>query len=173
MKSFFSNLIAAGNETTRSSLSGAMLGLWRFPDERYALASAPQLMGNAVKELLRWYSPVIQMARTALRDVEIGGQAVAEGDRVAMLYGAGNHDPEVFINPRRLELRRSNASEHISFGHGVHHCVGFRLAQLQMKTILSAILTRYPDFTIESEPSYLRSNFVQAIKSLPFCLTKR
>ncbi|MFC3712797.1 cytochrome P450 [Sphingoaurantiacus capsulatus] len=165
-KSFFSNMIAAGNETTRSSLAGALWALWRFPDQRRRLVDDPSLIPAAINELLRWHSPVFQMARTATQDVVIGGETIAAGERVAMLYGAGNHDPAVFDDPHTLDITRANAKAHLAFGYGIHHCAGLRLATLQLKHILTAFLTAYPDYEVIEPPRFIRSNFVGAMKSL-------
>ena len=169
-KSFFSNMIAAGNETTRSSLAGALWALVRNPDQRQLLLDDPALIAGATNELLRWYSPVDQMARTAKRDVVVGGTTVQAGERVALLYGAGNHDPAVFADPHRLDVRRENASRHLTFGYGVHHCLGSRLAQLQLRVILEAFLAAFPNYALDGEPTWLRSNLVQAMKTLPIRL---
>lgn len=169
-KSFFSNMIAAGNETTRSSLGGAIWALGRNPDQRRLLVEDPQLIAKSLTELLRWFSPVYQMARTARRDVEVGGTLVREGERVAMLYGAGNHDPVAFPDPHRLDLRRERTSSHLTFGYGVHHCLGSRLALMQLKLILEAFLQAFPNYELAGEPSYIRSNLVRAMKSMPIRL---
>jgi len=170
--SFFSNLIAAGNETTRSSLSGAIWLLSRHPDQRRQLVEDPSLIPNAVQEILRWFSPVFHMARTAKCDLELGGQAIAAGDQVALLYGAGNHDPAAFVDPHRFDVRRANANRHITFGYGIHHCLGSRLAAMQLTIILEAFLGAFPDYTVMGEPEYIRSNFVGAMKRLPISLRK-
>lgn len=169
-KSFFSNMIAAGNETTRSSLAGALWALHLFPEERAKLVADPSLIPGAVNELLRWVSPVFQMARTATRDVEVGGQTVRKGERVAMLYGAGNHDPAMFVDPHRLEVGRANAARHITFGYGIHHCLGSRLAGLQLRLILESFLSQFPNYKVLADPVYIRSNFVGAMKALPLRL---
>ncbi|MGH6650733.1 MAG: cytochrome P450 [Sphingopyxis sp.] len=169
-KSFFSNMIAAGNETTRSSLAGALWALSLFPDQRRLLVENPERTGAAVQELLRWFSPVFQMARTAKKDVMVGGTMVRAGERVAMLYGAGNHDPAVFADPHRLDFDRPNANRHVTFGYGVHHCLGSRLATMQLGLILEAFLRRYPDYQVIGEPDYILSNFVGAMKALPIGL---
>ncbi len=169
-KSFFSNTIAAGNETTRSSLSGALWALSRHPDEQAKLAADPGLIVGAVHELLRWFSPVVQMARTATTDVEVGGTMVRAGEVVAMLYGAGNRDPAMFENPHRLQVDRANANRHLTFGYGLHHCLGVRLAIVQMRIMLEALIGRYPRFRVLAEPRYVRSNFVMAMKALPLRL---
>ena len=169
-KSFFSNMISAGNETTRSSLAGAIWGLGHHPDQRRLLLDAPALIPPAIHELLRWFSPVYQMARTATRDVDVGGTRIRAGERVAMLYGAGNHDPAIFADPHRLDLGRANAQRHLAFGYGVHHCLGWRLAVLQLRLILEAFLTAFPDYALAAEPTYVRSNMVRAMKTLPIRL---
>lgn len=165
-QSYFSNLIAAGNETTRSTLAGAVWALSRNPAERDRLAADPALINGAVNELVRYFSPVYQMMRTAKVDLEIGGERVREGERVVMLYGAANHDPAVFDDPHRLDLTRSNAARHLSFGTGAHHCLGSRLGLMQLRLILSGFLQRYPRFQVVGEPVFLFTNFVQAIKHL-------
>lgn len=166
-KSFFSNMIAAGNETTRSSLGGAIWALATHPDQRRLLLDDPQLIPKSLTELLRWFSPVFQMARTARRDVDVGGTLVREGERVAMLYGAGNHDPAAFPDPHRLDLLREGTARHLTFGYGVHHCLGSRLALMQLRLILEAFLGAFPDYELAGEPRYLRSNLVRAMKDLP------
>lgn len=157
-------LLAAGNETTRNSLTGGLLALARFPDERRKLASDPALMNRAVEELLRFVTPVVQMMRTAIGDVQLGDTTIPAGERVVMLYGAANHDPAVFDDPHALRLDRANAREHLAFGVGAHHCLGAHMARMQMRIALDAFLRRYPDFTISAEPEYLQSNFVSSVK---------
>ncbi len=169
-KSFFSNMLGAGNETTRSSLAGAIWALSQHSHERDRLLAEPNLMGSAIHELLRYVSPVYHMARTATRDVELSDKKIASGERVAMMYGAGNRDPEVFEDPHRLDLSRANASSHLTFGIGIHHCLGSRLAGMQLRAILSTFLAAYPRFEVVAPPVYLASNFVAAIKSLPLRL---
>lgn len=165
-KSFFSNILAAGNETTRSSLSGSVLALARNPDQRARLVADPGLVGGAVNELLRFYSPVYQMMRTAKEDLEIGGQSIAAGERVVMLYGSGNHDPAVFEDPHALDVTRANAVRHLSYGAGAHHCVGSRLASMQLRIILEEFLPRFPAYEVIGEPAFVATNFVASIKSM-------
>lgn len=164
--SYFSNMIAAGNETTRSSLSGALWALELHREAREALLADPTLLPTAIDEMLRWYTPVYHMARTATVDVEIAGAAIAQGERVAFLYGAGNHDSAVFEDPQRLDIRRANASRHITFGYGVHHCLGWRLGTMQLRLIVDALLRRFPRYEVLEEPAYVASNFVRAMKSM-------
>ncbi len=164
--SFFSNLLAAGNETTRTTLASCMVAMGRSPDQKRRLLDDPGLIAGAIPEFLRWVSPVYHMARVAKRDVTIGGCRIAEGERVALLYGAGNHDPAMFADPHRLDIDRANASRHLAFGWGIHHCLGSRLAVLQLRLLLQALLTRFPDHQVIGEPGYIASNFVAAIKHL-------
>lgn len=157
-------LLAAGNETTRNSLTGGLLALARFPEERRKLASDSSLVNGAVEELLRFVTPVIQMMRTATCDVELGGVTIPEGERVVMLYGSANRDPAVFEEPHMLRVDRANAREHIAFGIGTHHCLGAHMARMQMRIAIEAFLRRYPDFAQVGEPEYLQSNFVCSVK---------
>lgn len=169
-KSFVSNLLAAGNETTRTSLSGSILALAEHPEQRQHLVDDPALLASGTAELLRYVSPVFQMMRTATNDVELNGTSIKAGERVVMLYGAANHDPEIFENPHDLDLSRPNAAKHLTFGMGVHHCLGSRLAVLQLRAILSEFLRRFPNYEIIGAPVYVKNNFVGAIKSLPIKL---
>ena len=164
--SFFSNLLAAGNETTRTTFAGCMIALSRFPDVKQRLVAEPDLIARAIPELLRWISPVYHMARTAKRDVVIGGQKIAQGERVAMLYGAGNHDPLMFENPHQVMIDRPNTSRHLTFGWGIHHCLGQRLGIMQLRLMLEALLAHFPNSTVIGEPAYIATNFVAAIKKL-------
>lgn len=165
-RGMFTLLLAAGNETTRNSLSGSIVALSRFPEQRRQLCDSPSDIARAIPELLRFISPVIQMKRVAVNDIVIAGQEIHKGASVAMLYGAANRDPAVFDEPNKLDLQRSNANQHLSFGIGIHHCLGARIATMQLNAILRALLTRFPDISIADEPEYLQSNFVCGIKKL-------
>ena len=166
-KSFFSNMISAGNETTRSTLAGSIWALAKNPDQRRLLLDDMSLLPSAVNELIRWFSPVYHFSRVAKQDTVVGGQPIKAGEHVAMLYGAGNHDPAMFPNPHQLDLRRENAKANIAFGYGVHHCLGSRLGIMQLNLILAAFLKAFPHYEVTGEPSYVRSNLVQAMKVLP------
>lgn len=166
-KSYFSNMMGAGNETTRTSLAGAAWTLSQHADERAKINADPALLANGVSEMLRYFTPVYQMARTAVRDVTIDDCHIRPGERVVMLYGAGNRDPDMFADPHRFDVTRTNAGRHISFGIGIHHCLGTRLAQLQLRIILGAFLERYPRYACTNAPVFLGSNFVAAVKRLP------
>jgi len=162
----FTLLLAAGNETTRNSLTGSIVALSKFPRERAWLAANLDGLDHAIEELQRFVTPVIQMMRVAKEDVSLGGRSISAGDRVVMLYGAANRDPAVFTNPHALELARPEARQHVSFGVGIHHCLGARLARMQLRILLQRLLTRFPNIEAVSEPRYLRSNFVSGVKSL-------
>lgn len=162
---FFALMIGAGNETTRNAISGSIHALARFPGQRRVLANDPTAWTTAIEELLRFLSPVIHMRRTALVDTEILGQSVAAGEKVVILYGAANRDPEVFDSPNDLDVRRSNARRHFAFGTGIHQCLGAVLARMELRIVLKEFLARFPNYRTHTEPTYLRSNFVHGIKS--------
>jgi len=158
--------IGAGNETTRNVISASLLELWRHPQARQELVDHPELIGPATDELLRFITPAIHMRRTATEDTEIGGQKVANGEKVVMFYGAANRDPEMFPDPDRFDIRRENAKRHLSFGIGIHRCIGALIAQMELRIFLEEFLPLYPAYEITSEPKYLRHNFVHAIKTM-------
>lgn len=162
--------IGAGNETSRNSITGSLLALAAHPDQRELLLREPSLSGNAADELLRYVTPAIHMRRTATADTEVGGQRIAQGEKVVMFYAAANRDPGVFPDPDRLDLARENAKRHLSFGIGIHRCIGALLAKMELRVFLEEFLPRYPRYEVLSEPSILRHNFVHAIKSLQISL---
>ncbi len=164
---FCTILIAAGNETTRNSLSGSIWELTNHPTERAKLLARPEIIPDAIEEFLRHVTPVIQMMRTALEDVEIGGQQIKAGQRVVMLYGAANHDPAVFQDPHQLDVTRPNAKKHLAFGIGIHYCLGARLATMQLRSILAELLKKFPKIEAVDAPSYMAGNFVLGVKTLP------
>jgi cytochrome P450 len=106
------------------------------------------------------------MRRTAVVDTEIGGQKIAAGEKVVMLYGAANRDPTVFASPDQIQIDRPNARRHLAFGIGIHRCIGALLAQAELRIFLEEFLPHYPDYVVVSRPDYLRHNFVHAIKSM-------
>ncbi len=159
-------IVFAGNDTTRNTLSGTMKLLTEFPDQRAKLAARPELGANAANEFIRMVSPVIYMRRTATRDAEIGGQMIAEGEKVIMYYGAANRDPAMFENPDALDVERANADKHIAFGYGPHVCVGKRVAQIQLQEAYKQILARFPNATWTGDIDIAPNNFVHAISRL-------
>lgn len=165
---FWILLVIAGNETTRNSLSGAVIalqeqGLWN------ALAAEPGLLATGVDELVRHVSPVMQFRRTATRDTELAGQRIRAGDRVVMWYGAANRDPAVFADPHRLDLAR-DPNPHLAFGTGPHFCLGSRLAKLEISVMLAELLRRHPRLRLDGEPRRITSSFISGVEHLPVAL---
>lgn len=156
----------AGNETLRNAIPGAVLTLIEHPDAYDQLLAHPELLPSAIEEMLRFWPPVIHFRRTATRDIELGGQTIGIGDKVAVYHVAANRDPAVFTNPHRFDITRSE-SEHVSFGFGPHFCIGSHLARLQMRSMLGEILGQLGRLSLDGEPVRLRSNFQQGLKSLP------
>jgi cytochrome P450 len=159
-------IVFAGNDTTRNSLSGTMRLLTQFPELREQLKADPSLYPNFVHEALRMVTPVTYMRRTATRDTELGGQPIAEGDKVVMYYPAANHDPAKFANPHKFDIHRANAKEHLSFGNGPHVCLGQRVANMQLEAAYKQILARFPNVRWTGEQTLAPNNFVNAISSL-------
>ncbi|MDG2333212.1 MAG: cytochrome P450 [Myxococcota bacterium] len=167
---FFMLLILAGNETTRNAISGGMLALSEHPDERSKLAADLSLLPSATEEILRYVSPVISMRRTATRDTEIGGQKIAENDKVVMFYPSANRDPEIFDRPDVFDIQR-DPNVHLAFGWGPHFCLGANLARAEIRTIFAELLTRLPDIEVCGPVRRLRSSTVNSIKSMPVRFT--
>ncbi|MEP6784521.1 MAG: cytochrome P450 [Sphingomonadales bacterium] len=162
-------LAIAGNETTRNATSGAMLALFENPEARAALTTDPSLMPTAVEELLRWVTPIIYMARTASKDVEIGGQTITAGEKVVLFYPSANRDEAVFENPFSLNLSRK-PNRHLTFGFGRHSCLGNDLARIELRAVMGELLQRFPAMQLSGPVSRLRSNFVGGIKHMPVVL---
>jgi cholest-4-en-3-one 26-monooxygenase len=167
---FFFLLVIAGNETTRNAMSGGVQALCEFPKERARLLADRALLDTAVDEMVRWVSPVMQFRRTAQRDTELAGQAIREGDKVVMYYGAANRDERAFADAGRFDVAR-DPNPHLGFGFGVHFCLGASLARMEMRTMFEELLRRLPDLELAAPPARLRSNFINGIKSLPVRFT--
>lgn len=170
---FWLLLIVAGNETTRNSLSGGIIALlqgghWKGLAAEVA-AGTRNVDQTVTDELVRFVSPVMTFRRTATRDVVLGGQNVRAGDKVVLWYGAANRDPEVFENPHTLDLDR-DVNPHLGFGIGPHFCLGTRLARLQISTMLTELLTRFPDLALDGDPTYVGSTFINGVEHLPVTL---
>ena len=168
-------LIVGGNDTTRNSISGGLLALNQFPDQYAKLQADPSVIPNMVAEIIRWQTPLAYMRRTALQDVELGGKTIRKGDKVAMWYVSGNRDETVIENPNELVIDRDRARQHLSFGFGIHRCVGNRLAEMQLRITWEEILKRWPDQRIEvlQEPRRVHSSFVKGYEELMVALPKR
>jgi cytochrome P450 len=160
-------LIVGGNDTTRNSISGGLLALNRFPDQYRKLRDDPALVDNMVPEIIRWQTPVSYMRRTALRDVEFGSKMIREGDKVLMWYTSGNRDEEVFERPDDFIVDRRNARNHISFGFGIHRCLGLRLAEMQLRVIWQEIMKRFPVIEVVGEPKRILSSLLRGYEELP------
>jgi cytochrome P450 len=159
-------LIIAGNETTRNALSGGIQALCENPEQLDRLRRDPSLLPQAIEEILRWVSPVMQFRRTAMRDSRIGDRDIRKGDKVVMYYGAANRDPEVFEDPELFDITR-RPNPHLAFGVGTHFCMGSHIARLEMRVTLAEFLRRFPKLSLAGPPERLQSNFISGIKRLP------
>jgi cholest-4-en-3-one 26-monooxygenase len=161
---------AAGNDSTRSVFTSGMLGLFENPDQLRLLLSDPGLTDGAVEELLRMYPAFSHFRRTATRDVEIHGETIREGDKVLLWYVSSNRDESFYSHPQRLDVTRK--PDHQAFGAGGRHfCLGAALARLEIKTLLTETLRRFPDIEPAGEPTRARSLFLNQLKTLPVRFT--
>jgi cytochrome P450 len=160
-------LIVGGNDTTRNSISGGVLALNQYPDQYHKLVNDPSLVANMVPEIIRYQSPVAHMARTALEDTQLGGKPIKQGDKVVMWYVSGNRDADEIEDADRFVIDRANARKHLSFGYGVHRCLGNRLGELQLRVLWEEVLKRFPKIEVVGDPVYLKSSFIRGIRELP------
>ena len=160
-------LIVGGNDTTRNSISGGVLALNTFPDEYDKLRADHSLIPNMVAEIIRWQTPLAFMRRTALEDVELQGKQIRKGDKVVMWYASGNRDETKFTEPDRLIIDRANARNHISFGFGIHRCMGNRLAEMQLRVLWQEIMQRFEHVEIVGDVKRVKSNFIRGYSDLP------
>ncbi len=160
-------LIVGGNDTTRNSMTGGLMALNQFPDEYRKLIGDPDLAESAVSEIIRYVTPVIHMRRTALCDADLAGQKIKAGDKVVMWYVSANRDEDAIGDPNRLIIDRARPRQHVSFGFGIHRCVGNRLAELQLKILWEEILKRFPMIEVMGEPKRIYSNFIHGFSSMP------
>jgi cytochrome P450 len=160
-------LIVGGNDTTRNSISGGLLFLSQNPGEYAKLRANPSLIETMVPEIIRYQTPLSHMRRTALEDLEFGGQRIRAGDKVIMWYLSGNRDADAIEEPDRFIIDRPRPRQHLSFGFGIHRCVGNRLAEMQLKILWEEILRRFPVIEVVGPPKRIFSSFVRGISELP------
>jgi cytochrome P450 len=160
-------LIVGGNDTTRNSISGGVLALNENPSEYQKLRDDPSLIPNMVSEIIRWQTPLAHMRRTATQDTELQGKKIKKGDKVVMWYVSANRDDSVIDRADEFLIDRKNAKQHLSFGWGVHFCMGSRLAEMQLRILWGEILERFREVEVVGEPVRVRSNFVKGFSQLP------
>ena len=160
-------LIVGGNDTTRNSMTGGLLALCQHPAEWAKLRAKPTLVDSLVPEIIRWQTPVAYMRRTALADTELGGKQIKKGDKLAMWYLSGNRDESAIAQADQFIIDRARPRQHLSFGFGIHRCVGNRLAELQLKILWQEMLARFETIEVVGEPRRVLSNFVHGFTHLP------
>jgi cytochrome P450 len=160
-------LIVGGNDTTRNSMTGGLIALAENPAELEKVRARRELIPSLVSEIIRWQTPVLHMRRTARRDVELCGRKIARSDKVVMWYISGNRDEDKIERADEFIVDRAKPRQHLSFGAGIHRCVGDRLAEQQMRILWEEILQRDLRFEITGPPTRLYSNFIRGIRSLP------
>ena len=163
-------LIVGGNDTTRNSISGGVLALNQNPGEYNKLRNNPGLITSMVPEIIRWQTPLAHMRRTALQDVELGGKTIRKGDKVVMWYVSGNRDEDVIERPNDFIIDRKQPRHHLSFGFGIHRCMGNRLAEMQLRVLWEEIMKRFEFVEVVGEPERTPSVFVKGYTHLPVVL---
>ncbi len=166
-------LIVGGNDTTRNTISGSIYALSQNPDQERIRRANPEVIPSMVSETIRWQTPLAYMRRTALEDFELHGKTIKAGEKIAMWYVSGNRDETVIDRPNDYWIERPRVRQHLSFGFGIHRCVGNRLAELQLKIIWEEILKRFPRIDVVGPPKRVYSSFVHGYEHLPVVIPTR
>jgi cytochrome P450 len=166
-------LIVGGNDTTRNTMSGSIYSLNKYPEQFDKLKANHELITAFVPEVIRWQTPLSYMRRTATRDTELGGKQIKKNDQLLMWYISANQDEDMFENAEAIDIDRPNADRHLSFGYGIHFCMGSRLAELQLRILWEEILNRFEDIEVQDEPTRTFSSFVHGYTELPVQVKRR
>ncbi|NDH11213.1 MAG: cytochrome P450 [Actinobacteria bacterium] len=166
-------LIVGGNDTTRNTMTGSVYGLHKFPENFEKLKADPSLIEKFVPEVIRWQTPLAYMRRTATKDTVLNGKEIKKDDQLLMWYISANMDEEIFDNPEILDIDRENADRQLSFGYGIHFCMGSRVAELQLRVLWEEMLKRFDTIEVLAEPERVFSSFVHGYASMPVKVTRR
>ena len=166
-------LIVGGNDTTRNTMTGSVYGLNKYPEQYAKLNADPSLVAGLVPEIIRWQTPLPYMRRTSNQDCEIRGKQIRKNDQILMWYLSANRDEDMFTDAEAIDIERPNADQHLSFGYGIHFCMGSRLAELQLRVLWEEILERFERIEVQAEPDRVFSTFVKGYTNLPVTVTRR
>ncbi|MBO6753037.1 MAG: cytochrome P450 [Spongiibacter sp.] len=172
LTSYFVLLATAGHDTTSASIAGGMLALIEHPDQRTLLEQHPELLPQAADEMIRWVTPVKHFARTALEDVELRGQRIRKGETLAMFFASANRDEEAIADAGRFDIQRKG-SRHLAFGHGRHNCLGMHLARMEIECFFGQLLPQLDSVALAGTPTYIPSQFVSGLQTLPLTMRFR
>ena len=159
-------ILVGGDETTRHVISGGMAQLLAHPDQRDKLRADRELLDSAVEEMLRWVTPIKNMARTVTDDIEFQGQQMHAGEKLLLLYQSANRDEDVFVDPHSFDIERS-PNDHVAFGFGTHFCLGASLARLEVKVMIDRLLSRLPDLELTGDTPLRAANFISGYEAMP------